>query len=246
MNDIIIPKSLEDYCKVREDVIRYINEAHKMLEVADEKLKQVHRYGLIYGAKPALSGENTIKQMDISLWRAAFDITGFRQVMDAKAVKDFENSLNVNPPEFTIDNIRSTFISVSQDSSEMFSRGLVNIFRLFSPNHKTNTKEPFKINKKAIIPYMVSNFYGMEISRRSADEINDLDRVMKTLDDKKHHPRELETLINAQFKHGKIYEDDYYKMRGYKNGNLHVEFKRDDLINKANRVIADYYGAALK
>ncbi len=67
---------------------------------------------------------------------------------------------------------------------------------------------------------------------------------------KKHNPRELECAINARFEQclgaAAVYEDDYYQVKGSKDGDMHIEFKRADLLEKANKIIHDCYeGAAL-
>ena len=81
---------------------------------------------------------------------------------------------------------------------------------------------------------------------RSEAKINDIDRVFKVLDGKSHIPRSLEMGINGALIDKKIYEDDYYRIKGFKNGNMHIEFKRQDLLDKANLMIHKYYkGRAL-
>ena len=34
-------------------------------------------------------------------------------------------------------------------------------------------------------------------------------------------------------------------MRGFRNGNAHVWFKRDDLVDRVNQLIGEYYGAPI-
>lgn len=70
--------------------------------------------------------------------------------------------------------------------------------------------------------------YGSEAT------INDIDRVFKVLDGQKHQPRALELALNAAMKDGNLYEDECFKVRGFKNGNGHIEFKRADLLEKAH------------
>jgi len=38
-----------------------------------------------------------------------------------------------------------------------------------------------------------------------------------------------------------VFEDSYYRAKAFRNGNLHLEFKRSDLLDKLNEQIADYY-----
>ena len=40
-------------------------------------------------------------------------------------------------------------------------------------------------------------------------------------------------------------EDDYFKVRGFKNGNAHVWFKRDDLVEQVNKLLAEWYGETI-
>jgi len=82
---------------------------------------------------------------------------------------------------------------------------------------------------------------GLQIKYDASAEINDIDRVFKVLDEKPHNPRELEGFINAALKLGEYFEDDYYKIKAFMNGNIHIEFKRPDLLEKANRLIHEYY-----
>lgn len=247
LNPIAIPKTINDICEDREAARIMIEQAHDLLKCAKGRMEKVSHYLWPYDADPPNSAAVTMEEVDRRLWRHAFDKTGLMQYMDAQARKEFERSLDKEPPAFTEKNCRSVLLSTAQDADTMFVRGLVNVFLRMSKSHKTNTNEPFKVNRKAIMGYWVSNWYGLSVNHSCSDELNDVDRIIKTLDGKEHHPRELETAINGVLKTDEnLYEDDYYKIRCFKKGTMHIEFKRQDLLDKANRLIADYYeGQAL-
>jgi hypothetical protein len=40
----------------------------------------------------------------------------------------------------------------------------------------------------------------------------------------------------------KDFEDEYYQGKSFKNGNLHLKFKRADLVERVNAIIAKHYG----
>jgi hypothetical protein len=40
-------------------------------------------------------------------------------------------------------------------------------------------------------------------------------------------------------------EDEYFLIRSYKNGNAHLWFKRDDLVEKVNKLLGEYYGEVI-
>jgi hypothetical protein len=44
---------------------------------------------------------------------------------------------------------------------------------------------------------------------------------------------------------GAVVESEYFRFRLYGNGNLHIIFKRADLVAKANKIVADFYGKTL-
>src|SRR3546814_11086599 len=42
-----------------------------------------------------------------------------------------------------------------------------------------------------------------------------------------------------------VIEGDYFRVRVFKNGNLHIWFERDDLLQSVNLLLAEYYGEAI-
>src|SRR3546814_17904649 len=42
-----------------------------------------------------------------------------------------------------------------------------------------------------------------------------------------------------------VIEGDYFRVRVFKNGNLHIWFERDDLLQSGNLFLAEYYGQAI-
>lgn len=250
--DVAIPKTLEDFVAAKESALAKIEQARMLIDAAEQEMNEVARYCIPTEVSIRLTKEEIAKHVNRSLWNAAMDKTGFKQLMDTEALNQFKDSLQRDPPDFTIDNIRSHFLTMFQDADMMFKRGLVNVFRKLDSSYRTNEKEPFKVGSKVILGYTFTNWsgylqvgYGMY--NHGTDRLNDIDRVFKTLDGKKHHPRELECAINDKFKSTReyIYEDDYYRIKGFKNGNMHLEFKRADLLEKANDIIAEVYGGTI-
>ncbi len=247
LNPIDVIKSLEEICKIRSQVIGRFIASQELLGEARTLAESVNQHSWPYDATPRLSEKGFRQEVDRRFWRSCFDKTGLMQLMDTKARAEFNTSLDRDPPEFTEENARSALLSAAQDSEMMFSRGIVDFFSRLSQYHKTNTKEPFKISRKAILERVVDNWGGvMTVGCSSYGDgmgrFNDLDRVFKSLDGKKHFARELETRINAGWKESNVYEDDYFQVKGFKNGNAHILFKREDLLDKANHLIHAYFG----
>lgn len=239
-----LPVSLNDLLDARDQAIRLHKDARRLNEQARETLAVVGSYLMPHSGEFRDSLERALIELDRSLWRRAFDLTGFTQLMDAEAVAEFERSLSPKPPEFTDATIRATFIDLHQKAGHMFRRGIVNVFRYLSDDYKTNAKEVFRIGRKCVMTWMVGPSFkrGLQIKIGSGDKLNDIDRIIKTVDGKPFKPRELEYAMNVAFEKGEVYECDYYRAKGFKNGNLHLEFKRGDLLELMNEQIAIYYG----
>lgn len=245
MEQLAIPKNLYDLCEHRERAIKLFTASYATIKGVEKDLQEAGQYLTPYNCVPKINPEDFQKQLDKNLWRHAFNQIGLLQYMDAQAKDELDKDLEKTVPDFTIDNVKTTLLTAAQNADKMFARGIVNIFFRLSGEHKTNTNSPFKINRKAVIGYMATLNYsgGLRVNTWGSfsERINDIDRVIKTLDGKKHQQRELEFLVNGAWGIGEVYEDDYYKIKGFKNGNMHIEFKRQDLLDKANLIIARYY-----
>lgn len=246
--DINLPevqKSLVDYCDIRERTLALLKDAQRSKDTAEALFKTVYAYGL--PGDRCKNVQEYTHEIDSRLWRQAFNLTGFLELMDREALSKFENDNARDPAPFTIDNVRATFLTLFQSADEMFSRGLVNVFRHLSKRYRTND-QAFRLERKVVLTYMFQLSWkrGLRVhyGAGATGQLNDLDRVFHVLDGEKHAPRRLETALNAAFDcvGPWVYDDQFFQVKGYRNGNAHIVFKRADLIDKANKVIADYYG----
>ena len=244
---VAIPTSLLDLMLARQKALDWIRESLRALEMAEDILKPYGTSLMPYESRPRNDYAKSVKELDDRMWRRAIDLTGFSQIMDETEMRKFEASLSPTPPEFTEATIRATFIDLQTRADELFRRGVVKIFSTLSDNYKTNAKEPFRIGAKVIMRGMIREGIGSGLiindSQYSTarDRLNDIDRVVKTLDKLKFKPRSLEAEMNRVLRDSNIYEDEYYRAKAFKNGNLHLEFKRLDLLDKVNEQIAEYY-----
>ena len=246
--DIALPTTLTDLLQARQDALRLIGDARRCTDMAKELLDRHGHYLMPNSGMFRESPDRVRAELDSSLWRRAFDLTGFKQLMDAQAVAEFERSLQPQPPEFTEANIRSTFIDLHGTARGMFQRGVVNVFRYLSDDYKTNRNEPFRIGRKLVMTYMTDKAFGGGLALNyhgARDKLNDIDRVVRTLGGMTFTAGALPVAVNQSLKLDQVYECDLYRAKGFKNGNLHFEFKRDDLLDLVNEQIAEHYGAAL-
>lgn len=246
--DVVIPKTIHDYIEARAQMISLREQAAKLIDKARTIGDEIGSYVWPYEERLPMADDKFVQELDRRLWAQAFDKTGFMQLMDAKARNEFDNSLRNKPPVFSLENIQTTFLSLAQESDMMFKRGIVNVFLALDNRYRTNAKEPFKVDRRMVVEFVFSIWVRGELRIRHGAEgkINDIDRVLKVLDGKQHTPRGLEMAINEAMQRGNVYEDDYLKLTGFKNGNAHITIKRLDLLDRVNELISEYYhGQAL-
>lgn len=246
--NIALRKTIQDFCDARDKAIKDYEMVLSFHKRIASDLSVIGPYLMPYESEPRCRVEQFRLELDKRMWRLAFDSTEIPKYMDEKARRDFEYSLDRETPEFTFDNIKSSLVTAASQADEFFARGLFEMFRSRTNWHETN-REAFRLPEKAIWSGMVSGSFGgrrLQVSYRSDGKLNDLDRVFSVLAGEPFVPRSLEYAINNAWKDGaNTYEGPLFKIRGFANGNMHIWFKRQDLVDKANQIIASYAGAAI-
>ena len=239
--EVAIPKSIFDLVDERAQIVKDFASIDRQLNIAKERCNQINRYIYPVQRFRAYNGIDAItRDIDRRMWRHTIEITGFNRYMDKVARDDFEQSVEINPPEFTIENVRSTLIESYNMADTFMRRGIVQLFRGLGANYKTNNA--FKIKSKIILRNWFTVFCGdLSVNYHCEPEMNDLDRVIRTLDSKEFNEHEFSGAMRKTA-HSMQYEDEYFKVKAFKNGNAHLWFKRTDLVDQINDIIQEYYG----
>ncbi|END4157608.1 DUF4942 domain-containing protein, partial [Escherichia albertii] len=155
-----------------------------------------------------------------------------------------------NFPEISEANIWSTFEQLHQNKDEVFERGVINVFRGLSWNYKTNS--PCKFGRKIIVNNLVRwDRWGLHlITGQQADRLADLERMLHLFSGKPI-PDSRENIIIRLDDHirsvqGKEdYEDEMFSIRYFKKGSAHITFRKPELVDRLNDIIAKHYPGQL-
>lgn len=186
-----------------------------------------------------------MRAFDAEAWRYLMHASGLRTFMDAKAREEWDKTISDGKhPELTKANIEATFSQLYGARGDMFERGVIECFRRLSWHYKTNL--PQKLGKRIVMSGMVGwNSYTR------GNELDDLVRVLHVLDGKPepdHRGGTSALLSRAGLGYASrtgTVDTDYLSIRTFKNGNGHITFKRLDLVDKMNLIIAKHYPGAL-
>ncbi len=205
----------------------------------------------------AAAKEAAKSSLDKYVWEGIIDASKIETLMDEEGKREMRHSLSLEIPEITAENIMNTICGLLRDSKKIFVRGLVNVFRNLPNDYATNGA--FKLGPKIILGRVQS--YG-RLSYHKRDALSDLDRTFFILDEDRkgnesyssYASNRLCEQLSAAFSqasdithnygenHAVQVEAEYFSVKVFKNGNAHATFLRKDLLDKANRMIAEYYG----
>lgn len=259
--DLVKSVSVDNMVNQRAAVIARVRTALDLLAEAETIAAAAHigfprlvldnsfafRYGTAvtgFACKLPDAIEEITKHVDAAGWRYLLDESGLRSLMDATARATWNKAIGDGEfPELTLANVRSTFAALHEARGDMFERGVIACFRRLSWEYKTNL--PALFGKRIII--QLKGSWG-HLHHRTADELDDLMRVFHVLDGKPEadHRNGIYALVAAAESRKEAFaENDYLAMKWFKKGTGHITFKRLDLIERMNRIIAKHYPGAL-
>lgn len=201
--------------------------------------------------KMATAMDVITRNLDRSIWRDLMKKSGMLSLMDAQAREKWDRNLEGdNIPAISEANILITFEQLHLNKMDLFERGIINVFKGLSWDYKTNS--PCSFGKKIIVNNLVShNRWGFSLNwgwRR--DQLADLERMLFLLDGKPipDNRGDVTTRLMEHIRDNPskdVYEDDLFSIRYFQKGTAHITFKRYDLIERMNDIIAKYYPGML-
>ena len=262
--DVICSTSIRHILAVRKSallqidtLIRQLAEISAMTEsiggktALDWAMKQDFRCGCWLMEKPETAMKAITRNLDREIWRDLMQRSGMLSLMDAQARDTVFRSLEYdNFPEISEANILSTFEQLHQNKDEVFERGVINVFRGLSWNYKTNC--PCKFGSKIIVNNLVrlDRWGGHLITGQQADRVADLERMLHLFSGRPI-PDNRENIIirlddHIQSVQGQeCYEDEMFSIRYFKKGSAHITFRKPQLVDRLNDIIARHYPEAL-
>ncbi|MCT4715593.1 DUF4942 domain-containing protein [Enterobacteriaceae bacterium H18W14] len=209
-----------------------------------------YRYDCWLMDKPETAIKAITQNIDRSIWKDLMNKSGMLALMDAQARDEWYNSLEKDDiPAVSEENILSTFEQLHQSKAEVFERGIINVFKGLSWDYKSNS--PCKFGKKIIVDGLVQyDRWGFHFRHgRRREQLADLDRMLNLLDGKPvpENRNDLSVRLDAHIckQHASVYEDEYVEIRYFQKGTGHIIFKRSDLIDKMNEIVARYFPTTL-
>ena len=227
-----VEKSKRDFCQ-----------AIDILETAKKELSLVlgdWRSSII---DHSISRDKCLDKIKRNAWSYLIERSGVFEFCSIKQRDEINSQMNdeKNLPDFTLDNIQSWFESYALNVDKLFEDSIKEVFDWLRPwkrdGYKTNNREI--IGRKVIKNGIFDNAWNgkMSLDYRQDKYIQALDNVFHLMDGKgvAKYPGNLATAIKeACMANNRSCETEYFTVKWYKKGTMHLEFKRMDLLDKVN------------
>lgn len=198
--------------------------------------------------EPRIDEEAVLDRMrraiDSGGWAHLMHESGLRTFMDFETRQQWdENVCNGKVPELTHATIQATFEAMYLNRGEMLEDGIIKCFKRLSWCYKTNL--PFRFG-----PRIILRGFG-EYNHRRCEELDDLVRVFHVLDGKPEpdHRNGMYQQIAQAYRATKTWpkhcDTDYLAIKLFKNSNAHITFKRPEVIERMNEMLARRFPGAL-
>ncbi|ENR0238626.1 TPA: DUF4942 domain-containing protein [Klebsiella aerogenes] len=210
-----------------------------------------YRYDCWLMEEPETAMKAITCNIDRGIWRELMQQSGMLSLMDAQARDQWYNSLEKDDiPAVSKENILNTFEQLHLNKGEVFERGVINVFKGLSWNYKTNS--PCKFGGKIIVTGLVKcDRWGFGLNWGwQRDQLADLERMLflldgKTIPDNRHDVTIRLMDFIRDNPHQQVFEDELFTIRYFQKGSGHITFKRMDLVEKMNDIIAKHYPGML-
>ncbi|MFH7828245.1 DUF4942 domain-containing protein [Kluyvera chengduensis] len=263
-NELILSTSIERVVTGRDSALKQIEQLIEQLDAIsgltseigggtaqDWAMKPGHRYDSWLTEKADKAMPAVTRNIDSSIWRDLMLKSGMMVLMDAQARDQWHKNLEEGDlPAISEANILSTFEQLHLNKMDVFERGIINVFKGLSWDYKTNS--PCRFGKKIIINNLViHNRWGFSLNwgwRR--DQLADLERMLFLLSGKSipDNRSDITTRLMAHIRDNPdkdVYEDEFFRVRYFQKGTAHLTFKRLDLVERMNDIIAKHYPGML-
>jgi hypothetical protein len=257
---VIKRESLEVMVSAYKTAVLEINQAFSLLDTAGQRLRSAFgenssRFDLVFQMKYKDNPEALKAHIKKDIWRSILDRIEVKKFMSNADLNKLEESLRdiKSIPEIEIDTITEIITGMMNTAPDYAKKMAIEAFNILTPGRLAHDK--YKTNKayarralgsKVILtwawvePYYHYGTYHVNYSREN--ELYCIDKVFHALDGKgipKGYRTPLVEAINQTSVQMGVGETDYYKFKCFRNGNLHLYFKRMDLVNKLNQVAGD-------
>lgn len=273
-NELLPRATLAQIAKSRDKALALYAEAHAAIEAANGRLRDAaealraaaptanldvfrreDRQKLFGSLQVAPRDEFMAMarhMVDADVWTHVVNATDLQRLMDKKAKDALRQQLTSDPVEFSEETAAATLQSFALEAGTIFRRGIAEVFS--NLDRRFRSHDGFKVGSRVIVDGAFDAWGYWNHYRDHRATLQDIERTFHVLEGKAV-PLDYAGVVGAidaarreqrgfHARQTEV-ETEYYLVRIYKNGNCHLWFKRRDLVDRVNKLLAEYYGAVI-
>jgi len=223
-----------------------IEMAEKLLRqmgLPDEIIYNTKRYTSTSSAEELR--EDSLLELKRRAWSFVIKRIELRELLAISKQKELDKQIEEgkNLPEFTAENIFGLIDGFVGDFDKVLKEAATEVFEYFRPRwrtkYKNNQANTFGFHKKIIADYALSLGGGWYLKWSFAKRLIALDNVFHLLDGQQIAKSSnridnlWDTHVKADRNSNKL-STTYFILKWFRNGNMHITFRRADLVDKLN------------
>lgn len=228
--------TIAEIVEKRDQALSMFEHGYKAIEKAFATTREIMERGVFVRGWYNVKVESFKKDLDRSVWRHLFQISGASDLMNADQKNAFEKSMEHEVPEVTVEFVRATLLLAQSEKDKTFIEGLIGTLQGIDRSYKSN--KAFKINKKLVFSGVAG--WGAWAST-TTDRMVDLERMIHIVNNEKPPEVSLRHSVNNIKSTQAVKEFKYFTVKTFKNGNAHLIINCKGTLNKINNLIAEYF-----
>lgn len=243
---LTIPQVVQAY----ESAVADIRRGYELVAAAEERLNAVFKLDDWRGIHVDSRNVNysdadvAVAELRKQVWDALIDRLEIRRMMSIRAAAELDEQLKKGElPEITPESVAQIAHGFASNLDKMLEDAIEEVFDWLRPRmsrYKTNSE--LEVPPRVVLSWMVDAAWsggGFRVNYHREQHLRALENVFTALDGKgsitKTHHSRIADAIGACGSAGKG-ETEYFKFRCFKNRNMHLEFRRADLLRKFNAI----------
>lgn len=188
--------------------------------------------------------DRSLEDVRRQVWRSIVERLEVRRMMSIERWKQLDQELDKGDlPELTVESAEAMARGFAGNLREMLEEAIGEVFEWLRPprsEYKRNSE--LEIGPRVVLRYVVEPSWGgnrVDVNHRYRQELIALENVFSALDGRGQVTKNYVSAIEGELKKlrpGERGETEYFEFRGYANRNLHLRFKRLDLLAKFNAI----------
>lgn len=241
MNEIVPPLTIPEVIDAYNDAKKRLEFHFMEIDAIRNKLCSSGVADLYFFPKKELA--EALGDLKKKTWRTLLCISGAEKVLSVKRMDEFENMLSSQKvQEPTQEAI--TDLLMNGNAKALFNEMIEETYNFLRPgaswrNHlKTNEKNAkYHLGEKIILTNVFfANRYFLSMSDLARSYLAATDKIFHLLDKKPYNYNAYSSPLVDTMSKNDSGETEYFRWIRYKNGNLHLFFKREDLLKMFNQI----------